>query len=172
MLSLLKMTWMPDINIASGGGGGKKYIIFTGYCPYVPRVLARVVVVIKDYECVLCLWYNLYSCMLLKSLSLRTAENLQTQKFPLSETWTKWRLTTNGSLIDNMIWSFIDFIYIYINIIGIFLFFMIRVILDFSVKQQKKNLSVFGFYNPILDFETHPKFTYFRTYFSATTHKM
>jgi len=34
---------MPDINIASGGGGGRKYVIFTGYCLYVPGVLARVV---------------------------------------------------------------------------------------------------------------------------------
>ena len=33
---------MPDINIASGGGGGRKYVIFRGYCLYVPRVLARV----------------------------------------------------------------------------------------------------------------------------------
>ena len=41
MLSLPKKTWMPDINIASGGGG--KYVIFTSYCLYVPRVLARVV---------------------------------------------------------------------------------------------------------------------------------
>ena len=63
MLGLPKMTWMPDINIASGGGGGRKYVIFTVYCLYVPRVLARVVVVIKDYECVLRLWYNLHSCM-------------------------------------------------------------------------------------------------------------
>ena len=43
MLSLPKMTWMPDITIASGGGGGRKYVIFTGYRLYVPRVLARVV---------------------------------------------------------------------------------------------------------------------------------
>ena len=37
---------MPDVNIASGegGGGGGKYVIFMGYCLYVPRVLARVVV--------------------------------------------------------------------------------------------------------------------------------
>ena len=34
---------MPDVNIASGEGGGGKYVIFTGYCLYVPRVLARVV---------------------------------------------------------------------------------------------------------------------------------
>ena len=34
---------MPDVSIASGGGGGRKYVIFTGYCLYVPRVLARVV---------------------------------------------------------------------------------------------------------------------------------
>ena len=33
---------MPDVNIASGEGGGGKYVIFTGYCLYVPRVLARV----------------------------------------------------------------------------------------------------------------------------------
>ena len=36
---------MPDVNIASGEGGGGKYVIFTGYWLYVPRVLARVVVV-------------------------------------------------------------------------------------------------------------------------------
>ena len=35
---------MPDVNIASGEGGGGKYVIFTGYCLHVPRVLARVVV--------------------------------------------------------------------------------------------------------------------------------
>ena len=35
---------MSDIIIASGGGGVRKYVIFTGYCLYVPRVLARVVV--------------------------------------------------------------------------------------------------------------------------------
>ena len=35
---------MPDINIASGGGGGGKYVIFTDYCFYVPRVVAMVVV--------------------------------------------------------------------------------------------------------------------------------
>ena len=29
--------------IASGGGEGGKYVIFTGYCLHVPRVLARVV---------------------------------------------------------------------------------------------------------------------------------
>jgi len=34
---------MPDINIASGGGGGGKCVTFMGYCLYVPRVLARVV---------------------------------------------------------------------------------------------------------------------------------
>jgi len=34
---------MPDVNIASGEGGGGKYVIFTGYCLYVPRGLARVV---------------------------------------------------------------------------------------------------------------------------------
>ena len=34
---------MPDVNIALGEGGGEKYIIFMGYCLYVPRVLARVV---------------------------------------------------------------------------------------------------------------------------------
>ena len=34
---------MPDVNIASGEGGGGKYVIFTGYCLYVPRIVARVV---------------------------------------------------------------------------------------------------------------------------------
>ena len=34
---------MPDVNIASGEGGGGKYVIFMGYWLYVPRVLARVV---------------------------------------------------------------------------------------------------------------------------------
>ena len=48
MLSLPKITSMPDINITSeeGGGegrGGEKCVIFTHYCLYVPRVLARVV---------------------------------------------------------------------------------------------------------------------------------
>ena len=37
MLSLPKMTWMPDINIASGGGGGRKYVIFTGLLPLCPK---------------------------------------------------------------------------------------------------------------------------------------
>jgi len=39
---------MHNINIVSGGGGGRKYVIFTGYCLYVPRVLARVVVADKE----------------------------------------------------------------------------------------------------------------------------
>ena len=34
---------MPEVNIASGEGGEGKYVIFKGYCLYVPRVLARVV---------------------------------------------------------------------------------------------------------------------------------
>ena len=59
--------------------------------------------------------YNLNSCLLLKSLSLRTAENLRIKSLPPSETWTlarsyrKWipKLT----LIDV---SFVDFIHIYI----------------------------------------------------------
>ena len=38
-------------------------------------LLALKLVVIKDYECVLRLWYNSNSSLLLKSLSLRTAEN-------------------------------------------------------------------------------------------------
>ena len=37
MLSQPKMTWMPDINIASGGGGGRKYVIFTGLLPLCPK---------------------------------------------------------------------------------------------------------------------------------------
>ena len=37
MLSLPKMTWMPDINITSGGGGGRKYVIFTGLLPLCPK---------------------------------------------------------------------------------------------------------------------------------------
>ena len=37
MMSLPKMTWMPDINIASGGGGGMKYVIFTGLLPLCPK---------------------------------------------------------------------------------------------------------------------------------------
>ena len=37
MLSLPKMTWMPDINIASGGGGGRKYVIFTALLPLCPK---------------------------------------------------------------------------------------------------------------------------------------
>jgi len=41
---------MPDINIASGGGGGEKCVIFKGYCLYVPRVLARVVVKLFTVE--------------------------------------------------------------------------------------------------------------------------
>ena len=49
MLSLPKMTRMPDINIASGGRG--KYVIFTSYCLYVPRVLSRVV----EFLLVVCL---------------------------------------------------------------------------------------------------------------------
>ena len=36
--------------------------------------LALKIVVIKDYECVLRLWYNLNSCLLLKSLYLQTAK--------------------------------------------------------------------------------------------------
>ena len=43
MLSLPKMTWMFDINIALRGGG-KKCVIFIGYCFYILRVLARFVV--------------------------------------------------------------------------------------------------------------------------------
>ena len=41
MLSLPKMTWMPDINIASGGGGKRNTLFLRVYC--LPRVLARVV---------------------------------------------------------------------------------------------------------------------------------
>ena len=37
MLSLPKMTWMPDINIALGGGGGRKYVIFPGLLPLCPK---------------------------------------------------------------------------------------------------------------------------------------
>ena len=39
ILSLPKITWMPDINIASGGGGGgeRKYVIFTGLLPLCPK---------------------------------------------------------------------------------------------------------------------------------------
>ena len=37
-------------------------------------LLALKIVVIKDYECVPRLWYNLNSCLLLKSLYLRTAK--------------------------------------------------------------------------------------------------
>ena len=37
MLSLPKMTWMPDVNIASGGGGEGKYVIFTGLLPLRPK---------------------------------------------------------------------------------------------------------------------------------------
>ena len=37
MLSLPKMTLMPDINIASGEGGGRKYVIFTGLLPLCPK---------------------------------------------------------------------------------------------------------------------------------------
>ena len=28
---------MSDINIASGGGGGRKYVIFTGLLPFCPK---------------------------------------------------------------------------------------------------------------------------------------
>ena len=58
-------------------------------------LLALKLAVIKDYECVLRLWYNLNSCLLLKSLSLRTAGNLQTKSFPLSETWTLVKTHSN-----------------------------------------------------------------------------
>ena len=37
MLSLPKMTWMPDINIVSGGGGGRKCVISTGLLPSCPK---------------------------------------------------------------------------------------------------------------------------------------
>ena len=36
-LSPPKMTWMPDINIASGRGGGRKYVIFMGLLPLCPK---------------------------------------------------------------------------------------------------------------------------------------
>ena len=54
-----------------------------------PLFLLRLkLAVIKDYECGLCLWYNLNTCLLLKSLPLWTAENLRTKSLLLSESWT------------------------------------------------------------------------------------
>ena len=50
-------------------------------------LLALKLVVINDYKWDLHLWYN-FSCLLLNSLYLRTAENLQTKSFSPSETWT------------------------------------------------------------------------------------
>ena len=37
MLSLPKIKWMPDINIASWGGGGGKYVIFNRLLPLSPK---------------------------------------------------------------------------------------------------------------------------------------
>ena len=71
--------------------------------------------VIKDYECVLRLWYNLNSCLLMKSLSLWTAENLQTKCFPLS-CWKTWTLVrTHGKWVPKLTMIFF-FYWFYSNI--------------------------------------------------------
>ena len=68
---------------------------------------------IKDYEYVLRLWYNLNSCLSLKS-SLWTAENLQTKSLPPPGTWTLVRGLRKWVPKLTVTWSFIDFIQIYI----------------------------------------------------------
>ena len=60
-------------------------------------LLALKLLVIKDYESILLLWYNVNSSLLLKSLCLRRAENLQ----------TKWGVTAMGSPygVPILIWT-------------------------------------------------------------------
>ena len=45
MLSLPKMTWMPDINIAWGRGGGGEYMSFYGLLPFWPGLQFQVSVI-------------------------------------------------------------------------------------------------------------------------------
>ena len=107
--SMDRLSWIGSMDCLSWTGSMDPLTFTRSMDPLF--LLALKLIVIKDYEC---LCYNLNSCLLLKSFSLRTAENLQIKSFPPSETWTlvsgSTRLLPRGSTptlyFDNVMMKF------------------------------------------------------------------